>query len=348
MAADGTISNTGSGSSGGPTGNENLTDQDDEVKKLFDISSTPLTSVGGTGDAITASFSPTEATITTGRKFSFVAAANNTGATTINLNSAGAVDLVDDDGDALGPDQIVSGRLHEIEFDGTKYRLRHSSTISVVRNIQTFNSSGTWNKPSNVDGDALVIVEAWGGGGGGAPLGAGGGGGYVTKRFKASDLGSTETVTIGAGGANGSPTGTAGGATTFGAHVTAYGGGAGAGTISGGGGAGGSITGPGGNGTTGGAGGLPADNGAGEGEPETTGFLSSAYWGGGGGASSGVTAGANSGFGGGGGGVGAGAGGTSVFGGDGGAGGANGTQPGGGGGSNASGADGRIVVHVIG
>ena len=101
---------------------------------------------------------------------------------------------------------------------------------------QTFTSSGTWTKPSGLSGTELVIVQAWGGGGaGGAGIysdnsaggGGGGGGCFVERKFKASELGATETVTIGAAGTGGAGAGGVGGNTTFGTLLTAYGGGGG-------------------------------------------------------------------------------------------------------------------------
>jgi len=101
-----------------------------------------------------------------------------------------------------------------------------------VINVQTFTSSGTWTKPSGYAAGSRVMIEAWGGGGSGAKsqgLG-GGGGGYNYRWLNLSQMGATETITIGAGGAakttNGA--GNTGGTTTAGSLVSAYGGGGGA------------------------------------------------------------------------------------------------------------------------
>lgn len=99
---------------------------------------------------------------------------------------------------------------------------------------RVFISSGTWNKPLGLK---YVVVEVQGGGGGGAGVsatgsehkgGAGGGaGGYSRKIIKNTDLGSTETVTVGGGGAGGSAgnnSGVSGNTSSFGSHCSASGG----------------------------------------------------------------------------------------------------------------------------
>jgi hypothetical protein len=97
-------------------------------------------------------------------------------------------------------------------------------------NLQEFTTSGTWTKPA---GATFVMVEALGAGGAGAgstgtnnnsQAGAGGGGGaYLYMIFKATDLTSTVSVTIGAGGvAVANNNGGDGGITTFGSYLTAY------------------------------------------------------------------------------------------------------------------------------
>lgn len=102
--------------------------------------------------------------------------------------------------------------------------------------FQEFTSSGTWTKPA---GATFVKVEVWGAGGGGegqipasppVSFAGGGGGAYMTRTFKADDLGSTAPVIVGAGGAGGdglpATAGADGGYSSFGpfALVKAYGG----------------------------------------------------------------------------------------------------------------------------
>lgn len=229
------------------------------------------------------------------------------------------------------------------------------SAVENTIDIQTFNSSGTWTKPT---GAKRVHVQAVGGGGSGAGgnnnddrASGGGGGEYREAWFDADDLGSSETVTIGAGGTaatNGN--GVAGSDTTFGSELTAKGGAAGTrttfstATIGGNGGSplgtlntmwgAGASAAIGGSGIYSGAGG----GAAGAGTPYAGG---SSIYGGAGGAGAGTSAAS---------------GGTSIYGGNGGASSADGagtagTQPGGGGGgtrkNGASGAGGAGQVIVI-
>jgi hypothetical protein len=106
-------------------------------------------------------------------------------------------------------------------------------------NTQIFTTSGTYYPSSGLVACEVEIVGG-GGGGAGAPgsstpyycVGAGGGaaGGYTKAIFTASDIGDSQTITIGAagaGGASGKHAGTAGGTTTFGSLLSATGGGAG-------------------------------------------------------------------------------------------------------------------------
>jgi hypothetical protein len=223
---------------------------------------------------------------------------------------------------------------------------------ATTANTQTFNSTGTWTKPSNV---SRAYVQIWGAGGGGASspphnYRGGGGGAYIEFQCPVSYLAATVTATVGAGGTAGGGTGgtssfitttAINGKTTFSAYG-GQGGNAGTQLSASGGGSLGTPTGLISGFDLGATGGNYVDFTWSQGNPP-------AIWGGGQGAYAETSQstygnGGNSFFGGGGGGATSTAPGTSYYGGDGGSSGVAGTAPGGGGGAGAAGAAGRIIV----
>jgi len=295
-------------------------------------------------DTYVITISPALTAYTTGQVISFTANTANTGAATLNVNGLGAKTIKKLHDQDLATGDIEAGSVITVVYDGTNFQM--TSQIAQVAtagaaNFQTFTSSGTWTKPTGDNAPVAVYVQAWGGGGGGgtatrtssnADGGGGGGGTYVTKWYNASDLGATESPTIGAGGTAGN----AGGNTTF-DDLTAFGGGGGA-TVTdeeggGGGGAGALAVGADGSGGSGGVGGGPGGETDTEvGSPQS---INNAGFGGGGGSDDQTAGGGNggdSGYGGGGGGGGnatgassASVGGSTFFGGGGGGGGNTGT-----------------------
>lgn len=233
-------------------------------KRLYDSASFPLTAVGGTANAVTATLDPVldGSGLVTGMRFGITWGTTNTGAMTLAINGGSPVSVLDAAGVAMTTGAAVAGVRAELEYVGGSFRVltgQGGSGAATPRYYQAFTASGTWTKPTGLDDDTMVLVEGWGagGGGGGGFGGGGGGGGYACKWFRLGDLPSSVTVTIGAGGAGGvNASGTAGGNTTFGSLLTAFGGGRGAkGTNSGqrgGGGASGGAFSAGGNATDGG------------------------------------------------------------------------------------------------
>lgn len=255
-------------------------------------------------------------------------------------------------------------------------RANGTSLIASSINRQEFITAGanTWTKPSGYSANALVVLEAVAGGGGGGrgnagafSPGGGGGGGYSTTTKLLSELGATETITVGPGGIGAATTGNGavGGNTTIGTLLTAYGGGGGGGdavaTSAGGGGGGDFAAGGSAVGATVGAGGagIATTGGGTGGAVGAVGARPNSPYGGGGGGGAGGAAGTGNGaqahWGGGGGAAGnaAHSGGSSINGGNGGDNTMNGSQPGGGGGGHhtapgGNGGAGRARITVYG
>jgi hypothetical protein len=120
-----------------------------------------------------------------------------------------------------------------VQFPDNSIQTTAATGGAKAANVQTFNTSGTWTKPTGFGASARVYIQCWGGGGSGgfgAGVGSGGAGGAYNERWiNLADLGSTETVTIGAGGAARTATGSAnaGGNSSFGTRISAFGGGGG-------------------------------------------------------------------------------------------------------------------------
>lgn len=346
----------GSGTAGAVSGDDYMDNVAGHLTRLFDASAFPLTSIGGTGNAVTAVLDPVlTAGLVTGMKFTLTWAAANTGAVTLAINGAAAVAVLGAGGTALTTGALQPGERAMIEFDGTALRVltgAGSAADGAALPVYTLMTvSGTWTKPTGYPADHRVMVEVVGGGGGGDGSGGGcggGGGGYFRRWLRMSQIPSSVTCTIGAGGAADGN----GGNTSFGALAIGYGGAAGSGGAFPGGGGGGAIeAGSGVNGgfQGGGDGGATAalagdsastecgGGGGGGGEnvgPATNGKGGRAVYGGGGGGGRSGNSGSH------------GAGGVSRYGGNGGSGGVAGQAPGGGGGGNAAGARGEIRIWL--
>jgi hypothetical protein len=154
---------------------------------------------------------------------------------------------------ALTGADLVAGRVVYDSTIGGLFRYSGSAWVQITPNVdaQLFSSSGTWTKPADVTAVSVFMLGGGGGGGSGArgPTGAsfglsGGSGGGAGERgvglFRASDLSSTETVTVGTGGSGGAAVttnataGNAGGdgvASSFGSRLAARGGKAGGGGL---------------------------------------------------------------------------------------------------------------------
>ena len=115
----------------GPSGTDaaNLSQVQGSTAKL-------LQSVTGT-DTITAAMVPALTSYSAGQMFYFVAAGDNTGAVTINIDSLGAKSVTRDGSTALVAGDIVSGEVALIVYDGTRFQLLNGNSFT------NLNVSGT-------------------------------------------------------------------------------------------------------------------------------------------------------------------------------------------------------------
>jgi len=97
-----------------------------------------LSSVSG-ADTITATAPLSMTAYAAGQKFGFVAAGANTGAVTLNINGIGAKAVTKRGSTALVADDIASGAVVVVQYDGTRFQVISQFGDEVFRH-----QSGTW------------------------------------------------------------------------------------------------------------------------------------------------------------------------------------------------------------
>ena len=107
------------------TGLKNPTAQTDATNLLAIQHGTGVygATVGGSGNAITVTLSPAITAYSAGQKFTFIAGAANTGGVTVNFSGLGTKAITKVGTTALVANDILSGSLVEVEYDGTRFQL---------------------------------------------------------------------------------------------------------------------------------------------------------------------------------------------------------------------------------
>jgi hypothetical protein len=83
----------------------------------------PTITAGGTANAITLTYTTAPAAYVQGQSYTFIAAGNNSGATTINVNGLGATAVTKNGASALIGGEILTGAVVTVRYDGTRFQL---------------------------------------------------------------------------------------------------------------------------------------------------------------------------------------------------------------------------------
>lgn len=114
----------------------------------------PLSSVAGTANAITASTSQIDS-LTTGARVLLIPAADNTGATTLQLDGGGVISIIWPGGAPLSAGALRAGRPVELAFTGSAWKILADGTHE--ERATALENAGPW-KLSSVGGTANAIT----------------------------------------------------------------------------------------------------------------------------------------------------------------------------------------------
>jgi len=126
------------------------------VARYFQDMNGSLTT-GGVADAYTLTLNAAYVAYFTGMYIAAAFNAANTGPTTINVNAIGLADITDRGGNPLSANEIVSGGIYELRYDGVQFQLMGSIVGAAVVASGIFTNS---NNPDLVDTDVAVNIGA--------------------------------------------------------------------------------------------------------------------------------------------------------------------------------------------
>ena len=109
--------------------------------QLQNFSTNTLITVAGT-DTITGTVTPSLAAYAAGQIFSFVAAATNTTAVTLNIDGVGVKSVTRAGTTALAAGDILTGQVAIVEYDGTQFQLLDPNAFTNLRVSGTLTYGG--------------------------------------------------------------------------------------------------------------------------------------------------------------------------------------------------------------
>jgi hypothetical protein len=114
----------------------------------------------GSGNAFVVTMPDTRLSNQDGDEVIFFASHSNTGAATLNVDSIGAIPMVDHTGAALSSGQVVSGRLYTFTYDATNVRFIANLVFNTTTNIlDVVQGTGVDDPTSPGTFDALLEYE---------------------------------------------------------------------------------------------------------------------------------------------------------------------------------------------
>lgn len=119
-------------------------------------------SISGT-DTITGSLTPSLAAYAAGQMFYFVAAGDNTGAVTLNINSLGAKNVTKAGSTALSAAEIKSGQTVVVVYDGTRFQMINPVVLGltgITSSTVTALGSGAGDSVTSATGTTAIGKNA--------------------------------------------------------------------------------------------------------------------------------------------------------------------------------------------
>ena len=96
----------------------------EELTALWNRIPLALSGVAGTGNAVTATYTPALTAYVDGQVYIFTAAATNSGAMTLNIDGLGAKNLYDLDDTSMASGEVVNGQAYQVQYSSANDRLK--------------------------------------------------------------------------------------------------------------------------------------------------------------------------------------------------------------------------------
>lgn len=129
------------------------------LSQLQNFSTNTLITIAGT-DTITGTVTPSLTAYTAGQIFSFVAAATNTTAVTLNIDGVGVKSVTRAGTTALAAGDILTGQVAIVEYDGTQFQLLDPNAFTNLRVSGTLGVTGATTLSAALTYGGVTLTNA--------------------------------------------------------------------------------------------------------------------------------------------------------------------------------------------